>query len=54
MNAPDLISTLYAAKYYRMAINPSKEYEKYCRVSAVEEDLTEAINREYDFTVIPW
>ena len=54
MNAATLLPKLYAAKYYRAAINPAKEFERYCRVSTVEDELTNIINKDVDFTAIPW
>ncbi len=53
MDASCLVPKLYAAKYYRMAINPAKEYGRYCRVAAVEEDIKRIIDEKVDFTAIP-
>ena len=48
-----LVPTYYAAMYRRMAINPCKDYEKYCRVAAVEEDIKNILDNGVDITAIP-
>ena len=48
-----LVPKLYAARYYRMAINPAKEYDRYCRVAAVEDDIKSILDNGVDFTAIP-
>ena len=53
MNAPILVPKLYAARYYRIAINPEKEPERYSRVAAIETKLKNEIERDVDFTSIP-
>lgn len=53
MNAPILVPKLYAAKYYRIAINPEKEPERYSRIAAIETKLMNEIERDVDFTSIP-
>lgn len=53
MSAASLIPTYCTAKYFRMALNPVKDYERYCRVSAVEEELSNIIDKEIDFSAIP-
>ena len=53
MDASALVPKLMAAKYYRMAINPAKEYERYCRVAALEDDLKDIIDKGVDITAIP-
>ena len=54
MDATHLVPKLMAAKYYRMAINPAKEYERYCRVAAIESDLKNIIDAGVDMNAIPW
>lgn len=53
MKAPLLVPKLYAAKYYRMAINPDKEPERHSRIAAIETKLINEIERDVDFTSIP-
>lgn len=53
MIAASLLPKYYAAKYYRMAINPSKQYERYCRVSAVEDDLKKILDKGVNYAAIP-
>lgn len=53
MNTPHLIPKLYAAKYYKMALDPEKSPERYNRMAAIESKLTEEINKGIDFTSIP-
>lgn len=53
MNNPHLIPKLYAAKYYRMALNPDKSPERYNRMVAIETKLLAEIDRNVDFTSIP-
>ena len=48
-----LVPKYYAARYYRMAINPAKAFERYCRVAAVEEDIKNILDNGVDFTAIP-
>ena len=49
-----LVSSYYAAKYKRMAINPAKDYERYCRVAAVEDDIKRILDNGVDMEAIPW
>lgn len=53
MDASCLVPKLYAAKYYKMAINPAKDYERYCRVAAVEDDIKNILDNGVDITAIP-
>ena len=54
MIAAPLVPKLYAARYYRMAINPAKEYDRYCRVAAVEDDIKRILDNGVDMNAIPW
>lgn len=53
MKAASLLPKLMAARYYRMSINPAKEYERYCRVAAVENDLKKILDNGVDINAIP-
>ena len=53
MNTAALVPKYYAAKYYRMAINPAKEYERYSRVAAVEDDLKNILDNGVNMNAIP-
>ena len=48
-----LVPKYYAARYYRMAINPAKEYDRYCRVAAVEDDIKRILDNGVDYAAIP-
>ena len=54
MNASHLVPKLYAAKYYRMALNPAKDFERYTRVAAIEEDIKRILDNGVDINAIPW
>ena len=45
--------TYYAAKYRRMALNHAKDYERYCRVAAVEDDIKRILDNGVDMNAIP-
>lgn len=53
MIAAALVPKYYAAMYRRMAINPAKEYERYCRVAAVEDDLKNILDNGVNMNAIP-
>ena len=53
MKAAALVPKYYAAKYYRMALNPAKEYERYCRAAAVEDDIKRILDNEVNMNAIP-
>ena len=48
-----LVPTYYAAMYRRRAMNPAKDYERYCRVATVENDIKRILDKGVDITAIP-